>query len=166
LQKEQPDMAELFLLYNKSTAVEFDTWQLRTAMMIDLHSQTDNAYQCWQQLKQEFSTIKFISIDQLRDNFQSSAIEILDFFEIKKDIVNDLPFIESEWSKRQEHKFKDQTVNNIVDAIITRQELDWTGQINFFDEVYIQKLLQDRGVALLNIDTWPTTTQKFYEIIK
>jgi hypothetical protein len=159
-------LAELFDLYNKTTAVDFSTWQLRTAMAYDLHSQTDDAYQCWQQLKQQFGTIKFVSIDQLRDNFQSTAIEILDFFEIKKDIVNDLPFVETEWSVRQEHRFKDQLVNNIVDAVANNQDLDWTGKINFFDEVYIQKLLNDRGITLLDHDTWPTTTQKFWEIIK
>ena len=166
LQKQQPGLAELFSSYNKTTAVDFDLWQLRTAMAYDLHSQTDNAYQCWQQLKQEFDAIKFVSIDQLRDNFQSIAIEILDFFEIKKDIVDDLPFIESEWSKRQEHQFKDHLVNNIVDAVVNNQVLDWTDKINFFDEVYIQKLLNDRGIALFDHDTWPTTTQKFWEIIK
>jgi len=166
LQKQQPGLVELFGLYNKTTAVDFNTWQLRTAMVYDLHSQTDDAYQCWQQLKQQFDTIKFVSIDQLRDNFQSTAVEILDFFEIKKDIVNDLSFVEAEWAVRQEHRFKDQLVNNIVDAVANNQDLDWTGKINFFDEVYIQKLLNDRGITLLDHDTWPTTTQKFWEIIK
>ena len=166
LQKQQSGLVELFSSYNKDSALDFSTWQLRTAMVYDLHSQTDNAYQCWQQLKQEFDTIKFVSIDQLRDHFQSTAIEILDFFEIKKDIVNDLPFVEAEWSVSQEHRFKDQLVNNIVDAVVNNQDLDWTGKINLFDEVYIQKLLNDRGITLLDHDTWPTTTQKFWEIIK
>jgi len=166
LQREQPGLAELFFQYNKTTAVEFDTWQLRTAMVQDLNSQTNNAYQCWQQLEQEFDTIKFVSIDQLRDNFKLTVIEILDFFEIKKSIVDDLPFIEDEWLQQQEHQFKDQVVNNIVQAIANNQDQDWTGQINFFDEVYIQKLLNDRGISMLDCDSWPTTTHEFWKIIK
>jgi hypothetical protein len=74
--------------------------------------------------------------------------------------------VETEWATRQEHRFKDQLVNGIVDAVANNQDLDWTGKINFFDEVYIQKLLNDRGITLLDHDTWPTTTQKFWEIIK
>lgn len=166
LQKDQLGLAELFSLYNKRTALDFDTWQLRTVMVEDLNSQTDNAHQCWQKLEQEFDTIKFVGIDRLRDNFQLTVIEILDFFEIEKTIVNDLPFIENQWLQRQEHQFKDQVVNNIVSAIMNNQDLEWTGQINFFDEVYIQKLLNDRGMTLLDCDTWPTTTHEFWKIIK
>ena len=165
LQKSQPGLAELFSQYKKTTAVDFDPWQLRTAMVQDLNSQTGNAHH-WQQLEQEFDTIKFVSIDQLRDNFQPTVIEILDFFEIEKRIVNDLPFIEHEWLQRQEHRFKDQVVNNIVYAIANNQELDWTGQINFFDEVYIQKLLNDHGISMVDCDSWPTTTHEFWKIIK
>lgn len=166
LQKDQLGLAELFSLYNKNTALDFDTWQLRTVMVEDLNSQTDNAHQCWQQLEHEFDTIKFVGIDRLRDNFQLTVIDILDFFEIEKTIVNDLPFIENQWLQRQEHQFKDQVVNNIVSAIMNNQDLEWTGQINFFDEVYIQKLLNDRGMTLLDCDTWPTTTHEFWKIIK
>jgi hypothetical protein len=166
LQKDQPGITELFSQYNKSTAVNFDIWQLRTAMMQDLNSQTNNAYQCWQQLEQEFDTIKFVSIDKLRDNFQLTVIEILDFFQIEKSIVDDLPFIEDEWLQQQEHQFKDQMVNNIVYAVANNQDLDWTGKINFFDEVYIQKLLNDRGISVLDCDSWPTTTHEFWKIIK
>lgn len=166
LQKDQLGLAELFSLYNKRTALDFDTWQLRTVMVEDLNSQTDNAHQCWQQLEHEFDTIKFVGIDRLRDNFQLTVIDILDFFEIEKTIVNDLPFIENQWLQRQEHQFKDQVVNNIVSAIMNNQDLEWTGQINFFDEVYIQKLLNDRGMTLLDCDTWPTTTHEFWKIIK
>jgi hypothetical protein len=165
LQKAQPGLAELFSQYNKSTAVDFDPWQLRTAMVQDLNSQTSNAFQ-WQQLEQEFDTIKFVNIDQLRDNFQLTVIEILDFFEIEKRIVNDLTFIEHEWLQRQEHRFKDQVVNDIVHAVANNQELDWTDQINFFDEVYIQKLLNDRGISMVDCDSWPTTTHEFWKIIK
>lgn len=165
LQKEQPGLLELFSHYKKITAVDFDTWQLRTVMVQDLKSQIGNTYQ-WQQLEHEFDTIKFVSINQLRDNFQLTVIDILDFFEIEKTIVNDLPFIENQWLQRQEHQFKDQVVNNIVSAIMNNQDLDWTGQINFFDEVYIQKLLNDRGMTLLDCDTWPTTTHEFWKTIK
>ena len=165
LQKDQPELAELFCQYNKSTTIDFNTWQLRTAMVQDLNSQTGNAHH-WQQLEQEFDTIKFVSIDQLRDNFQPTMIEILDFFQIEKSIVNDLSFIEDEWLQRQEHQFKDQVVNNIVYAIANNQNLDWTGKINFFDEIYIQKLLKDRGISVLDCDSWPTTTHEFWNIIK
>jgi hypothetical protein len=93
-------------------------------------------------------------------------IEILDFFQIEKSIVNDLSFIEDEWLQRQEHQLKDQVVNNIVYAIANNQNLDWTGKINFFDEIYIQKLLKDRGISVLDCDSWPTTTHEFWNIIK
>jgi hypothetical protein len=166
LQKNQTGLSELFSQYKKTTAVDFDTWQLRTALVYDLNTQIPDAYQFWQQLEKEFDTVKFISLDQLRDNFRQTVIEILDFFEIEKNIVDDLSFIEAEWSKRQEHQFKDQTVGLIVDAITNNQELDWTGQINFFDEVYIQKLLNDRGISMLDCDSWPTTTHEFWKIIK
>jgi hypothetical protein len=166
LQKQQPGLAELFCLYDKTTSLDFELWQLRTALVYDLHSQTNNVYQCWQQLAQEFDTIKFVSLENLRDHFQQTAQDILNFFECGHSMFDNLSFVEAEWSKRQQHQFKDRTVNSIVDAVATNQELDWTGQINFFDEVYIQKLLNDRGITLLDVNTWPTNTSEFWNMIK
>lgn len=166
LQKQQPGLAELFGLYDKTTAFDFKPWQLRTALAYDLHSQTDNVYQCWQQLEQEFDSIKFVSLESLRDQFQHTAQDIFDFFDCGHSMIDSLTFVEHEWSQRQLHRFKDQIVNNIVHAIANNQELDWTGQINFFDEVYIQKLLNDRGITVLDVDVWPTDTHKFWKLIK
>jgi len=166
LQKEQPGLPELFATYNKSSAVDFTTWQLRTAMACDLSTQTDEAYQCWSKLAQEFKTIKFVKLEDLRDRFQQTAQDILDFFNINNGIVDSLPFVEDQWKQRQEHQFKDSLINSIVDAVTTNQDLDWTDKINFFDEVYIQKLLNDHGITLLDLDTWPTSTQEFWKMIK
>ena len=95
LQKNQTGLSELFSQYKKTTAVDFDTWLLRTALVYDLNTQIPDAYQFWQQLEKEFDTVKFISLDQLRDNFRQTVIEILDFFEIEKNIVDDLSFIDT-----------------------------------------------------------------------
>ena len=166
LQKDQPGLLELFAAYNKASALDFTIWQLRSAMACDLSNQTNEAYQCWEKISQEFKTIKFVKLEDLRDQFQQTAQDILNFFNINNGIVDSLPFVEDQWKQRQEHQFKDALVNSIVDAVANNQDLDWTGQINFFDEVYIQKLLNDRGITMADLDTWPTTTQQFWKIIK
>jgi hypothetical protein len=166
LQKQQSGLTELFELYKKTSAIDFDTWQLRNALAVDLRNQTTDVFQCWSHLNQEFNNIKFVSIHDLRDNFQRTIIEILNFFDIEPIADTDLCLVETEWKKQQKHQFKDELISTIVEAIVNNRPSTWTNQINFFDEVYIQKILNDQGITLLEIDDWPTTTQEFNKIIR
>lgn len=168
LQRMHVGIKELYNKFDKNTALDFETWQLRQTLAWELHSQGSDYYQCWQKISTEFDKIKFVSLEQLRDNFNSTVCGILDYFDINTEIVNSLDYIESEWSQRQEHRFKDHTVNTIVKSILSGQSLDWTlEKLNLFDEVYIEKILHyEHGVELLPTNDWPCTTEQFSRMIK
>ena len=102
----------------------------------------------------------------MRDNFQQTAKGIINYFDLNDRVIDNLQFIESEWLARQQHQSKDKLVNAIVDAIVADYNMDWSNQVNFFDEVYIEKILKDRGVSLLEVDVFPTTAQNFRKIFK
>ena len=168
LYRFQPGLKEVYSKFNKTTAIDFETWQLRYAMAWDLHSCGTEYYQCWDRIFQDFDWIKCVSLEQLRDQFNSTVHEILDYFEIDSEIVHSLDYIESEWSQRQEHQFKDSIVTQIVTAIINAQPMDWAdARLNLFDEVYIEKILHyEHGIELLPANIWPTTTEEFLKLLK
>lgn len=168
LQQEYLGIKDLYAEYNKQTALDFELWQLRHVLAWELHSQGAEYYQCWQHIIQKFDKIKFVSLEQLRDNFKIVIYDILNYFEINSLIVNSLDYIEKEWSLRQEHRFKDHTINKIVNAILRQESMDWQdNNLNLFDEVYIEKILHyEHGIELQPNNTWPNNTNEFLRMIK
>jgi hypothetical protein len=168
MRPSQPGIQELYSEFSKDSALDFDTWQLRYALAWELHSQGADYYNCWQQIIQEFPQIKFVSLEQLRDNFNSTIHDILDYFEITSEIVGSLDYIQHEWSQRQEHQHKDQVVAGVVECILSQKSADWShAGLNLFDEIYIEKILRyEHKINLLPTNTWPTNTQQFWKMIK
>lgn len=168
MQKMQHGIQAFYIEYHKQSALDFETWQLRHALAWELQDQGSDYYQCWHRIIQDFDKIKFVSLEQLRDNFNAVVHEILDYFEITSEIVHSLRYIEQEWSQRQEHQNKDHIVSNIVTSIIQQQSADWShAGLNLFDEIYIEKILHyEHNIELLPVNVWPTNTAEFSRIVK
>ena len=79
-----------------------------------------------------------------------------------------MDYIQHEWSRRQEHQYKDHVVTGIVESILSQQSADWSNAgLNLFVEVYIEKILHyEHGVELLPTNDWPCTTEQFSRMIK
>lgn len=146
-----------------TSALQFSIGQLREAMAAELAHQGPNFYQCFATLVNDFPEIKFVSLEHLRDNFVDAVTEIFDYFEINSDVVQSLDFVKQEWLARQHHQFKDTIIDSIVNALTQDKFLDWShSNINLFDEVYMQKILQfELGVTLRTENSWPTNSRDF-----
>lgn len=168
LQKLHISFEEFYKKFNKSTALEFEIFQLRQVLAWELQLITLDDYQCWHKIAEDFPQCKFVSLEQLRDQFKTTILEVLNYFEINSDVEHSLDYVESEWTTRQQHRFKDTVINSIVTAILNKQHMDWSNhKLNLFDEVYIEKILHyEHGVELLSANVWPTNTEEFSRIIK
>lgn len=134
--------------------------QLRTTMAQSLRYEFFDYVSHWAQLPAQFPNIKFISLDQLRDNLIESIQHIFDHL-----VVESTPLVSvlSQWSKLQTTMHRDQEHLVIVQAITQGQDKDWAN-LNFdiFDEVYLlYELVYKNNLSLnvLHLDKLPTNTR-------
>jgi len=164
----QTDMRDNVMRWNPSGDVQkLNLWELRELSSEYHFDRMQNGLldkEILGDLAKNFPTVKFIPVDQLRDNFHNTIIDILEHFEI--DIVNwnKIDNIYSLWLPKQLYINADKNISLIVDALINRIPLDWsTWNITFIDEFIIQRLLLDSGVeiACYNLNKFPTNTAGF-----
>jgi hypothetical protein len=117
--------------------------------------------------KLKFNNLMLIELDSLRDDFISTITKILKFFNIQVN-QTDLEFIHKNWLSNQHHIYKDQQLKEIVSSLVNNNELDWTNyNLTFFDEIFIQRLLLDQGIAIscYKLNKFPTTTKEFSSLL-
>lgn len=147
---------------------QFALWELRELACEYFYDRCQAKLLTDDHLRQlSFDNIKLVPLDQFRDNFVDAMSSILDFFNIAHD-ANQLDHIHSNWLAKQQHINKDCQILQVVDALINNVDLDWTDcNFTFFDELFIQRLLLDRGIeiACYNVDKFPTTTKDFSPLL-
>ena len=134
--------------------------QLRTTMAQSIRYEFFDYVSHWAQLPAQFPNIRFISLDQLRDNTTESIQHIFDHLAVKS---SPSPSVLSQWYKLQTTMHRDQEHHEIIQAITQRQDKDWS-ELNFdiFDEVYLLYELVYKNKLQLNVhhlDKLPTNTR-------
>lgn len=160
------------LKWDHTSIDEFELWELRELSSKYFYDRTmlniitdDEIIE----LKSKYPKVKFIELDQLRDNFEKTLLSILDTFEIKDINYNDVSKIYQQWLPTQIHLYKDQQINTIVTALINNLELDWTSyNISFFDEIFIQRKLFDNNIEIkcYNLNIFPTNAKDFQPLLE
>jgi hypothetical protein len=134
--------------------------QLRTTMAQSIRYEFFDYVSHWALLPAKFPNMKFISLDQLRDNLTESIQHIFDHLAVKS---SPSPSVLSQWYKLQTTMHRDQEHHEIIQAITQGQDKDWS-ELNFdiFDEVYLLYELVYKNKLQLNVhhlDKLPTNTR-------
>jgi hypothetical protein len=163
-----PGMAPNFLQWGHDSIDEFETWELRelaSQYYYDRLSATHILHEdSVELLKNKFPTIHFIEVDGLRDNFVGTIKSILEYFELPLNNWNKISSIYETWLDKQIHINKDKQISEIVDALTTQQELDWSDwNLTFIDEAVIQRKLSDNNISIKcwKLNNFPTNTKDF-----
>jgi hypothetical protein len=164
----QPGMSTNFSQWGHDSINEFETWELRELVSqyyYDKISATHILHEDFVELlKNKFPTIHFIEVDKLRDDFVGTIKSILEYYELPIDNWDKISTIHETWLSKQLHINKDKQISDIVDALVTKQELDWTDwNLTFIDEAVIQRKLLENGISIKcwKLNNLPTNTKDF-----
>ena len=158
---------KLLLRHFKCTdAGQFSLGQLRTSMGWALHKETYDYVSHWQLLISKFPNIKFISLDQLRDQSTDTVLDIFQYFNIQSDLP--LNFILDQWRPLQTTMHRDVLHETIINCIVNGQAYDWSDTaFDLFDEAYLLYVLKfQHGIDLTahTIEKLPTNTQDLLQL--
>lgn len=155
--------------WGKESVFDFDIWELRELLSYFYFSSLKDKYTCWDKIKDEFPNVKFISLDDLKFNFNNIIREYFDFFEVKNYKDSQIQQIYNDWLSKQIHISKDQLIDIILQCIHTGEFYDWsTEKISIIDEAFIQKSLRDKGYELrcFGLNVFPTNTKDFIQLLE
>lgn len=157
--------------WGKKSVYELELWELRELMSIYWFAEgrDQGKLTCWQQLKDNFTQIKFISLDTLRENTVQTIVDILEFFSISNYSVEEIQDIISDWKPLQIHMNKDTDVDAIVNSLIDKTEYCWKDvSLTILDEAFIQYNLRLLGINIkcFNLNQFPTSTQEFFSLLE
>lgn len=151
------------------TVADLDLWQLREFLSIDLPSKySDWNKELFDVATETFTNMKFVNIDQFRDNFKETIIDLITYS--KKSVIREeeIEFVYSEWINKQYHIHKDFEVATIVDAIKNQQYYDWSDKnLNLLDEIFLQHFLRNADIEIrcYNLNKLPTNTKDFEKFL-
>ena len=158
---------KLLLRHFKCTdAGQFSLGQLRASMGWALHKETYDYVSHWQLLISKFPNIKFISLDQLRDQSKDTVLDILQYFNIQSDLP--LDFVIDHWTPLQTTMHRDAEHTTVINYILNGQAYDWSDTaFDLFDEAYLLYVLKfQHGIDLTahTIEKLPTNTQDLLQL--
>jgi hypothetical protein len=168
----QDDIEQNLKKWGYSSIDDLELWQLRefaSIYLADKINETLMDKNFVSEIQQRYPKIKFIRLDDLRDNFKETIKSILDYFNI--DIVNwqKIEWVHQNWLIKQQHINKDQNINKIVEALINKTSLDWKNwNLSFLDEFLIQKKLADNNILIkcFKLNDFPTNTEEFLSLLE
>jgi hypothetical protein len=154
--------------FNCSDVNDLTLAQLRKIMAHALHEELFDSLSHWSQLHNDFPDIKFITLDDFRDNFKTTVLDIFNFFNIDTALKNKIDYIHGEWQSLQTTMHRDAAHKTIINCVVNAQAYDWSN-LNFdlFDEAYLLSVLKfQHGIDLAAdaIDKLPTNTQSLLEL--
>lgn len=151
---------ELLQQFYCADANKMTLGQLRTTMAYSIHHETFDYLSHWQHLPEYFPNIKFVSLDQLRDNPKQTIQDIFEYFAVTSALP--LDFVVDQWALLQTTQHRDAEHTDIINCIVNNQHCDWRNlNFDFFDEVYLYHALKFQHNIILNadnIDCLPTNT--------
>ena len=158
---QQRTWYKILLLKFKCTDIsQLSLGQLRQLLAVARHEEMTDYLSHWPQLPSCFPNIKFVSLDQLRDNTKNTILDIFEYFAVESNLP--LDFVLDQWTALQTTRNRDAEHSNIVNCIVNGQPCDWSN-LNFdlFDEVYLYHELKYQHNITLDadsIDRLPTNT--------
>jgi hypothetical protein len=145
----------------KCTNVEqLNLGQVRMLMAFALQKEMADYLSHWTQLPAQCPKVKFVSLDQLRDNTKQTVQDIFKYFAVDSNLP--LDFVIDQWTLLQTTRNRDAEHDRIINCIVNGQHCDWS-DLNFdlFDEVYLLYVLKfQHGIdfAAHTIEKLPTNT--------
>ena len=134
--------------------------QLRTVLAYSIANESFDYLSHWQLLPAQLPNIKFVSLDQLRDNTKETIQDIFRYFSVESNLP--LDFVIDQWTELQTTRNRDAEHSRIINCIVNGQHCDWSDRnFDLFDEVYLYhelKYQHDIVLAVDNLDSLPTNT--------
>jgi hypothetical protein len=149
--------------WNVLTVDEAEPWQLREFLSLFKYPQfmSETELNRLPQFQQTFSTVKFVPIDLLKNNFKDTIIDLLNYCELTPTNIDKIDSIHTVWKEKQFHMNKDQLINDIITAIISNTFYDWKQHnLTLIDEALIQYHLRQHNIEIkcYNLNSFPTNT--------
>jgi hypothetical protein len=142
---------------------DLEIWELRELISIYWDNRYKNNYlNCWDKLTQIFKQVKFISLDDIKNDPLTTVSHYLNFVGIKSINKGQLNTIINKWMSVQRNKNKDTNVQNIVNAIVNNKFIDWEDKnFNLLDESYIQSGLRNHNIEIkcFDLNVFPSNSQ-------
>jgi hypothetical protein len=156
--------------YGVESVAELDTWQFREFCGYyyyeKIHNQLLTSTNI-DELQMGFKNVRFVKLDDFRDDFNECLTGILDHFDIRSD-TGQLSRIHDQWLEHQHYINNDLVINNAVYSLINAIDHDWSNQnLTFFDEILIQRKLLDNGISIkcFGLNKFPTNTRELLPLL-
>lgn len=158
--------------WGKDSIYDFDIWDLRELLSFYWFTRNQGELAAWDIVKRNNanSNVKFITINDLKHNFQNTILDAAEFFNvaIAKESSDKLDSIHKQWLKLQKHINRDDLCISIVDSIINNTPMDWAAEdLSIIDEAFIQKKLYDSNIEIKcdGLNVFPTNSQEFQDLL-
>lgn len=144
------------------------TWEIRECLSFYIFKQHLDEVRL-HELDQIDDRILKISLTELRDETNLVFERICNFLELE--IVRSSDEIDSlvdEWKKLQVHKDKDQLINQLVNAIINDENIEFDKNLTIIDQAEIQrKLREDHSIEIkcYGLNTWPKDVNELKKLL-
>jgi hypothetical protein len=125
--------------------------QLRTVLAYSIANESFDYLSHWQLLPAQLPNIKFVSLDQLRDNTKETIQDIFRYFSVESNLP--LDFVIDQWTELQTTRNRDAEHSRIINCIVNGQHCDWSDRnFDLFDEVYLYYALRFQHNIVLDVD--------------
>lgn len=116
-------------------------------------------------VKQNADNILTIHLTDLRDDFQQTLRNISDFADINIR-ENNLTMITEQWNQTQIYRNADTKVKQIINSILSDQQIEWT-KLTLFEEAFIQYYLMEFGyeIRCYNLDELPNNSADLKKLL-
>lgn len=138
-------------------------WQLREFLSFFMYDQhiAETELQLIPTVVDQFTNIHVITLNNLKENFKKTILDLLDYCQITPIRIETLNYIYSAWLNKQYHIFKDEVISKIISSLLNNEFYSWS-EINLtvVDESLVQYFLRQHGIEIkcYNLNTFPTNT--------
>lgn len=157
--------------WGKDSIYDFDIWNLRELLSFYWFTRNQGELEAWDIVKNNAnSNVKFINIDDLKNNFQKTILDAAEFFNVAvvQESLDKLDSVHQQWLKLQKYINRDDLCISIVDSIINNTPMDWAAEdLSIIDEAFIQKKLYDSNIEIKcdGLNVFPTNSQEFQNLL-
>lgn len=156
----------LMLKFNCKNLDQLSLGQLRHLMAVARYEEMADYLSHWSLLHKEFPNIKFLTLDQLRDQTKQTILEIFEYFDVQSQLP--LDYVVDQWTQLQITRYKDTEHQTVINCIVNEVAYDWDHlNFDFFDEIYLYYRLRYKHKIILNannIDRLPTNTHDLLQL--
>ena len=145
-----------------------ETWEVREFLSLYMMPQYLAETELNNILTYQNPKLYKIEIRDLIDNFECTIRQLMSYCELPV-VANNFDTIYNQWAPLQVHTQKDIIVDNIVNAIVTGTEYDWSAnKLSLIDESIAQMRLRDLhklDLKCYNLNVFPTNTTDLKKLL-